>query len=119
MFWLWRSKFVGPYLFFRAASRSQFSSEAALNGQSVECQPFGAGARPSLAAIVTRSAREAACIFRITLPRCAFTVISLMPSSPPTCLFKRPETTNAMTSRSRGLRNCQEIIESTFERMKI
>jgi pimeloyl-ACP methyl ester carboxylesterase len=34
----------------------------------------------------TRSARESAFIFRITLPRCAFTVISL-PSSPPTCLF--------------------------------
>src|SRR5207249_1845927 len=31
----------------------------------------------------------------------AFTVISLMPSSPPTCLFSRPETTNAMTCLSR------------------
>jgi hypothetical protein len=28
----------------------------------------------------TRSARESAFIFRIILPRCAFTVISLMPS---------------------------------------
>ena len=71
--------------------------------RSVERQPFGAGARRSLAAIVTRSARERASIFRITWPRCAFTVISLMPSSPPTCLFNRPETTNAMTSRSRRL----------------
>jgi hypothetical protein len=26
-------------------------------------------------------------------------VISMIPSSPPTCLFNRPETTNAMTSR--------------------
>jgi plasmid stabilization system protein ParE len=34
---------------------------------------------------------------------CAFTVISLMPSSPPTCLFNIPETTNGMTSRSRGV----------------
>ena len=57
------------------------------NDQSVECQPFGAGARRSLAALFTKSARELAFIFRITLPRCAFTVISLMPSSPATCLF--------------------------------
>jgi hypothetical protein len=35
--------------------------------RSVECQPFGAGPRPSLAAIFTRSARESAFIFRITL----------------------------------------------------
>jgi hypothetical protein len=39
--------------------------------------------------MVTRSASESAFIFRITLPRCAFTVISLMPSLPPTCLFNR------------------------------
>jgi hypothetical protein len=38
---------------------------------------------------------------RMTLPRCAFTVISLMPSSPPTCLFSSPDTTNVITSRSR------------------
>jgi len=36
---------------------------------SLECQPFGAGARWSLAAIFTSSAREPAFIFRITLPR--------------------------------------------------
>jgi len=35
----------------------------------------------SLAAIFNRSARESAFIFRIALPRCAFTVIWLMPSS--------------------------------------
>jgi L,D-transpeptidase catalytic domain len=46
---------------------------------------FQRGATRRLAAIVTRSARESASIFRITLPRCAFTVISLMPSSNPTC----------------------------------
>ena len=45
-----------------------------------QCQLFGAVAG-SLAAIFTRSARESAFILRITLPRCAFTVISLMPSS--------------------------------------
>jgi hypothetical protein len=63
------------------------------------------GARPrlSLDAILTRSQIEPACILRISLPRWAFTVISLMPSSPPTCLFNRPETTSAITSRSRGL----------------
>src|ERR1700722_14752997 len=62
---------------------------------------IAAGAGRSLAAIFTRSARESAFIFCITLPRCAFTVISLIPSSPPTCLFSRPETTNAITCRSR------------------
>ena len=61
-------------------------------------QAFDTRARWSVAAIVTRSARESAFIFRIMLPRCAFTVISLMPSSAPTCLFNRPETTNAITS---------------------
>ena len=49
--------------------------------------------RPNDAAMFTRSARESAFIFRITWPRCAFTVFSLMPSSAPTCLFFRPETT--------------------------
>src|SRR2546423_11728474 len=63
------------------------------------------GATPSLAAILTRSAREPAFIFRITFPRCALTVISLMPSSAPTCLFNSPETTHAITSRSRGLKD--------------
>ena len=57
----------------------------------------------SLAAMFTSSASESAFIFRIILPRCAFTVISLMPRSLPTCLCNRPETTNAMTSRSRGV----------------
>ena len=57
----------------------------------------------SLAAIVTRSASEPAPIFRITLPRCAFTVISLIPSWLPACLFNRPETISAITSCSRRL----------------
>jgi len=57
---------------------------------------FGARARPSRPAIFTKSAKEWAFIFCITLPRCAFTVISLMPSSLPTCLFNRPATTKAM-----------------------
>ena len=52
----------------------------------------------------TSAGSESAFIFRMTWPRCAFTVISLMPSSPPTCLFKRPEATRTMTSRSRGVR---------------
>ena len=56
---------------------------------------------PSFAAILTRSASELACIFAITCPRCAFTVISLMPSSRPTCLFIKPDDTKAMTCRSR------------------
>lgn len=75
---------------------------------SVERHPFNAGVTPSLEAMVTKSASEPAAIFRITLPRCAFTVISLIPSLPPTCLFNRPETTKAMTSLSRRLSDaCQ------------
>ncbi len=64
-------------------------------------QIFGADVRRNFAAILTRSGRELAFIFCITLPRCALTVISLIPSSPPTCLFNRPATTNVITSRSR------------------
>jgi len=43
--------------------------------------------------MVTRFRSELAFIFRITWPLRAFTVISLMPSSPPTCLFKSPRVT--------------------------
>ena len=57
----------------------------------------------SRAAIVTRAASDAAPILRMTLPRCALTVISLMPSANPTCLFSRPAATSAMTSCSRRL----------------
>ena len=57
----------------------------------------------SFAAIEARWTRDSAFIFCITLPRCAFTVISLMPNSHATCLFSRPETTSAITSRSRRL----------------
>jgi hypothetical protein len=56
-----------------------------------------------LASIFTRSATEPADIFRITLPRCDFTVITLMLSSAAICLFSSPATTKAMTSRSRGV----------------
>jgi len=59
-------------------------------------------AMPSLEAIFTKSAREPAFILFNTLPRCAFTVISLIPSSPRTC-FNRPEATNTMTCRSGGV----------------
>lgn len=58
-------------------------------------------ATPSFAAIFTRWGTEFAFIFRIMLPRCAFTVISLMHRSAPICLFKRPPMTSDMTSRSR------------------
>jgi Ca2+:H+ antiporter len=53
--------------------------------------------RSSFAAILTRSASDLAFILRITFPRCAFTVISLSPRSPATCLFSNPLTTNAIT----------------------
>jgi predicted GNAT family acetyltransferase len=51
------------------------------------------------AAIFTWSGNDSAFIFRIALPRCFFTVISLIPRRLPTCLFKRPTTTRAITSR--------------------
>ena len=53
--------------------------------------------------MLTRSGKERAFIFSMTLPRCPLTVISLIPNSPPTCLFNNPETTSAITSRSRGV----------------
>ncbi len=33
-----------------------------------------------------------------------------MPSSPPTCLFNKPEATNAMTSRSRRLSVAKDLV---------
>jgi hypothetical protein len=56
--------------------------------------------RPILSTIRTSSARDFACILRITLPRWTFTVISLTSRSPAICLFKRPVTTRAITSLS-------------------
>jgi len=56
---------------------------------------------PTFAAMFTRCGSELALIFLIMLPRCAFTVISLMSSSAAICLFKSPATTSAITSRSR------------------
>lgn len=55
------------------------------------------------AAMITKSGSDSALILRVTSPLWAFTVISLMPNSPPTCLFNNPETTNFMTARSRGV----------------
>jgi hypothetical protein len=55
--------------------------------------------------MLTNSARDSAFIFRIMLPRCALTVISLILSSLPTCLFGMPATTNVITSRSRAVRH--------------
>ena len=65
--------------------------------------PDGRGRRRR-AAMPTNSGRDSASILRMTLPRCALTVISLIPSSSPTSLFGKPTTTNAMTSRSRAVR---------------
>src|SRR6266853_2392414 len=99
---------VGRYLGIRyarrealAGARERRTREEREENDLPDCYCLGARGRQSLAAILTKSAREPAFIFRITLPRCVFTVISLVPSSAPTCLFKKPETTNAMTSRSR------------------
>src|ERR1700756_1858409 len=60
--------------------------------------------RSNLAAILTSSASDSACILRITWPRCIFTVISLVPRSKAICLLSMPATTMAMTSHSRAVR---------------
>jgi hypothetical protein len=48
------------------------------------------GSRRRIMAIVTSVATESASIFRISFARCAFTVISLMPSRAATCWFSDP-----------------------------
>jgi uncharacterized protein YciI len=87
---------------------SEKASEPSLTGTAEEVlveigriQAFNGEAILSCAAIFTSAGRESAFIFCMTFPRCALTVISLMPISQPTCLFNSPEITNAMTSRSR------------------
>src|SRR5262249_37753852 len=55
-------------------------------------------------AIRTSSASEPARIFLMTRPRWILTVTSLVPSCAATCLLSIPETTRAITSRSRGVR---------------
>src|SRR5580698_6452049 len=57
---------------------------------------------PRFAAILTRSANDSAFIFCMTRPRCALTVISLIPNSPATCLLSMPVTTRVMTCCSLG-----------------
>src|SRR5229473_4032096 len=65
--------------------------------------PRLSGGSSSLAAILTNSASDSACIFCITCPRWIFTVISLVPRSKAICLLSLPKTTRSMTSRSRGV----------------
>jgi hypothetical protein len=67
-------------------SNQDASVQELSQGSRKTCHGFVAGVRPNLTAIFTMSARESAFIFSITLPRCAFTVISLIPSFNPTCL---------------------------------
>jgi hypothetical protein len=64
---------------------------------------FGAET-PSLSATRTSSATDLAPILRITCPRWTFTVTSPTLRSAAICLFIRPVTTSAKTSRSRGVR---------------
>lgn len=49
---------------------------------------FGDATALSISAILTRSGNESAFIFCIILPRCAFTVISLMLRWPATCFIQ-------------------------------
>src|SRR5260221_524598 len=70
--------------------------------------------RPSWSARRTSWARPAACIFRITWRRCILTVISLTPSSPAICLFKRPAITSASTCRSRAVRVVKRLRNSAI-----
>jgi hypothetical protein len=54
-------------------------------------------------AILTRSANDRARIFRMMLPRCIFTVTTLIPSSAAICLFRSPEVTKLRISFSRAV----------------
>src|SRR5882672_12900504 len=67
------------------------------------CYGFRRWGMPSVSDILTSSASEPASILRITWPRWTLTVSSLMPSSPAICLLRKPETTHAITSPSRGV----------------
>ena len=53
--------------------------------------------------MVTRSGSESAFILRMTWPLCALTVISTDAELAADLLFNSPETTSAITSRSRGV----------------
>jgi len=76
----------------RGAELSQRTDPAAARRVSRE------GPRPDREQRHPDQVGEGVCgILRITWPRCALTVISVIPSSPPTCLFIRPDTTRAMT----------------------
>src|SRR5262245_53089008 len=70
-------------------------------GAEVDTQCSSVDRNPRRAAIVTKSGSDPAFILRITRPLCACSVMSLMPSSQPNCLFNRPEMTNTMTANPR------------------
>src|SRR6516165_877130 len=59
---------------------------------------------PNFSAIRTNSATEPARIFSMTLLRWTLTVNSVVPSSAPISLLRRPVTTSASTSRSRWVK---------------
>ena len=54
---------------------------------------FGTGT-PILSAILTKSAKDFAPIFRMSWLRWTLTVASLVPIASAICLFRRPETTH-------------------------
>jgi hypothetical protein len=61
--------------------------------------------------MVTRSGSESAFILRMTWPRRALTVTSLTPSSPPTRLFNKLETTREAArtvARGRDRNSCAD-----------
>src|SRR5437588_12553291 len=104
----WMSLFVFPD---KLPSRAPGTNDACaapaadtLCARASDCY-FLPGGSSSFAAILTNSASDSACIFRITCPRWIFTVISLVPSSKPICLLSMPETTKLRTSRSRAVSN--------------
>src|SRR5712671_1553855 len=99
---------VGNYRFRKTVLETAAQHGRSANGQS-SLYNFAAmiyflpGGGSSFAAILTNSASDSACIFRITCPRWIFTVISLVPSSKAICLLSMPETTRPITSRSRAV----------------
>src|ERR1700676_1379778 len=61
------------------------------------------GEIPIFSAILTKSGKESAPIFRMSWARWTLAVVSLVPISAAICLLGRPETTRGNTSRSRGV----------------
>ena len=69
---------------------------------------------PKRSAIRTRSANDRARIFRMMLPRCIFTVTTLILSSAAICLFRSPEVTKPRISFSRAVSDANRLFRTVM-----